>query len=83
VLGTLCASVVISIRWVISYDASIAIGSNFQSRLKSLTIDIAINTRWVRFCDVGIVVCWVFTHYGDFIWTSQWQFFLYSLGTRK
>ncbi len=25
----------------------------------------------------------VFAHYGDLIWTSQWQFFMYSLGTRK
>jgi hypothetical protein len=25
----------------------------------------------------------VFTHYGDLIWMSQWQFFLYSLGTKN
>jgi hypothetical protein len=26
---------------------------------------------------------WVFAHYNNIIWTSQWQFFLYSLDTRK
>ncbi len=25
----------------------------------------------------------VFAHYNDLIWTSQWQFFLYSLDTRE
>jgi hypothetical protein len=26
---------------------------------------------------------WVFAHYRDLIWMSQWQFFIYSLGTIK
>jgi len=32
---------------------------------------------------LGFAIHRVFAHYGDLIWMSQWQFFLYFLDTRE